>query len=61
MKKTLGDYRKESGKSKMQFAKDLDIPYTTYLRYEENLGKAPFDEVAKICERLDIQIAEIAC
>lgn len=60
-KKSLEEYRILSGKSKMQFAKELDIPYTTYLRYEADLKKAPFAEVAKICEKLNIGITEIAC
>lgn len=60
-KKRLEDFRKESGKSKMQFAKDLEIPYTTYLRYEADLQKAPFAEVAKICDKLNIGIQQIAC
>lgn len=60
-KKSLAEYRLQSGKSKMQFAKELDIPYTTYLRYEADLKKAPFAEVAKICEKLNIGITEIAC
>lgn len=60
-KRTLEDYRIDSGKSKMQFAKDLGIPYTTYLRYEADLKKAPFAEVARICEKLKIDIRQIAC
>lgn len=60
MKKSLKEYRNEAGKSKLQFAKILGIPYTTYLRYEENIGKAPFDEVVKICNRLEINVSEIA-
>ena len=60
-KKTLEEYRRESGKSKMQFAKELTIPYTTYLRYEADLKKAPFAEVVKICEALKIDVKQIAC
>lgn len=61
MKKTLIEYRKESGMSKLQFANKLNIPYTTYLRYEKNLASAPFDAVVRICNILDITIADIAC
>lgn len=60
-KKTLKEYRLESGKSKLQFSKFLGIPYTTYLRYEADLQKAPFAEVTKICKRLNIDIKQIAC
>lgn len=60
-KKTLEEYRKELGKSKMQFANMLSIPYTTYLRYEADLQKAPFAEVVRICDILKIDIKQIAC
>jgi len=60
-KKSLEEYRTQSGKSKMQFAKELEIPYTTYLRYEADLKKAPFAEVARICDKLNIGITEILC
>lgn len=61
MKKRLEEYRIESGKSKMQFAKELGIPYTTYRRYEADLSKAPFAEVARICDKLNIKIQQVAC
>ena len=61
MKKTLKEYRQELGQSKLQFSKILGIPYTTYLRYEEDLQKAPFAEVTKICEILGIDIKQIEC
>lgn len=60
-KKSLRELRTEAGKSRMQYAKEIGIPYTTYTRYEEDLGKAPFDIVVKICETLHIDIKEIAC
>lgn len=60
-KKSLEELRKETGSSKLVFAKRLEIPYTTYLRYEENLSAAPFAAVVKICERLGISITEIKC
>ena len=60
-KKKLKDYRIDAGKSKMQFAKDLEIPYTTYLRYEADLQKAPVSEVAKICNKVHIEIQQIEC
>lgn len=61
MKKTLQEYRIEKGMSKRRFAKDLKIPYTTYLRYEENLSNAPFATVVQICGYLGIRIRDIAC
>ena len=60
-KVSLREYRENQAKSKMQFAKELGIPYTTYLRYEEDLKKAPFAEVVRICEKLQIGIAQIDC
>lgn len=59
-KKTLQQLRIEDGKSKRQYAKMLEIPYTTYSRYEANLCNAPFDIVVKICKKLKIDITNIA-
>ena len=39
----------------------LDIPYTTYVRYEEDLSSAPFGTVAKICDKLHLRIEELKC
>ena len=60
-KKTLRQLREMGGQSKMQFAKMLGIPYTTYLRYEADLSRAPFEEVARICDTLKVDIRNIAC
>lgn len=59
--KTLREIRVESGKSKRQYAAMMEIPYTSYVRYEKNLSKAPFDIVVKICKKLKIDITNIAC
>lgn len=61
VKRSLEDFRKETGDSKLEFSKKLEIPYTTYLRYESNLSAAPFCAVVKICEKLGITINEIQC
>lgn len=60
-KKTLQQLRMEDGKSKRQYAKLFDIPYTTYARYEANLCNAPFDVVVRICKKLKIDITKISC
>lgn len=60
-KKTLEELRKESGMSKLQFSKMLEVPYTTYLRYEADLKRASFAEVGRICGKLGIEITQIAC
>lgn len=60
-KKSLEDFRKESGNSKLEFSKELGIPYTTYLRYERNLSAAPLYAVVRICEKLGIEINDIQC
>ena len=49
----------DSGLSKRQYAKWLDIPYTTYLRYEKDLGRASFRDVIDICSRINVPISEI--
>ena len=59
MPKTLTQIRKESKKSKRKFAIEMGIPYTTYLRYENNIGNAPLREVKKICEKVGISIDEL--
>lgn len=61
MKKTLKQIREEAGKSKLKMSKDLGIPYTTYQRYESNLGAASFETVVGICNKLGITTTEIAC
>lgn len=60
-KRSLKEIRIASGCSKLEYAKMLDIPYTTYLRYEDNLSNAPFGVVAQICNRLDLDIEDIKC
>ncbi len=60
-RKSLKEIREENQKSKMEFAKMLNIPYTTYTRYEENLSAAPFGIVAEICKKLGKKIGEIKC
>lgn len=60
-RKSLKEIRVEAKKSKLEFSKMLGIPYTTYVRYEENLEGAPFGIVARICEVLGLKIEEIRC
>ena len=60
-KRSLKEIREESGCSKLKYAKMLDIPYTTYVRYEEDLSSAPFRTVAKICDKLHLRIEELKC
>ena len=57
--KSLKEFRVESGMSKRRFAIFLGIPYTTYLRYEADLGKASFNSVREICIKLNIPITDI--
>lgn len=60
-KKSLKEIREEHQKSKLEFSKMLNNPYTTYTRYEENLNAAPFGIVAEICQKLGKKIWEIKC
>lgn len=60
-KRSLKEIREESGCSKLKYAKMLDIPYTTYVRYENDLSSAPFGTVAKICNVLHLKIEDLKC
>ena len=60
-KRSLKEIREASGCSKLEYAKLLNIPYTTYVRYENNLGAAPFGIVAKFCDFLQLKIEDIEC
>lgn len=60
-RRSLKEIRENEGKSKLEYAKMLNIPYTTYVRYEKNLKAAPFGTVAKICDFLGLRVEEIEC
>jgi len=59
-KMTIEQIRENQGKSKLAVAQSANIPYTSYLRYENNPGKAPFAEVAKICRALNVNFEQVS-
>lgn len=58
-KVTLLELRTLTGLTQEKFAKYVDIPYTTYRRYEKDISTAGFSEVLKICEKVGIGIEKI--
>lgn len=58
-KVTLLELRTLTGLTQEKFAKYVDIPYTTYRRYEKDISTAGFSEVLKICEKIGIGIEKI--
>lgn len=58
-KVTLLELRTLTGLTQEKFAKFVDIPYTTYRRYERDISTAGFSEILKICEKVGIGIERI--
>lgn len=58
-KVTLAELRRLEGMTQEKFAKYVGIPYTTYRRYERNIGSAGFSEVVQICDKVGIGIENI--
>ena len=56
---TLKELRQITGASQEEFAKIVDIPFTTYRRYEKNVSKMEVGKLFQICEKLNVHIANI--
>ena len=56
---TLAELRALKGMTQEKFAKYVGIPYTTYRRYEKNVGSAGFAEIVQICDKTGIGIEKI--
>lgn len=55
----LKEYRERSGYTAKEFAKIIDLPYTTYISYE-NQGREPkYDVLIKIAAALHVSIDEL--
>lgn len=54
---TLKELRMISGLNQEGFAKYLEIPLTTYRRYEKNTGKIELHKVLDICSKCKIEIS----
>lgn len=53
---TLGEIRGLMQMTQPEFAKYLNIPITTYRRYEKDITSARFGEAIKISDKLGIDI-----
>lgn len=58
-KVTLAELRALEGMTQEKFASFVGIPYTTYRRYEKNIGCAGFSEIVRICDKVGIGIEKI--
>jgi len=58
-KVTLAEVRAIAGMTQEKFAKFVGIPYTTYRRYEKNIGSAGFSEIVRICDKVGVGIENI--
>lgn len=58
-KVTLAELRALEGMTQEKFARFVGIPYTTYRRYEKNIGCAGFSEIVQICDKVGIGIEKI--
>lgn len=56
---TLAELRGILGMTQEKFANYVGIPYTTYRRYEKNIGSAGFSEIFRICEKTGVGIEKI--
>lgn len=56
---SLLDLRTLTGMTQEKFAKFVEIPYTTYRRYEKDISTAGFSEISQICDRVGIGIEKI--
>lgn len=56
---TLKELRKLSGLSQEEFAKKVDIPFTTYRRYENNPSNMEAGRLFHVCDVLGVSISNI--
>lgn len=52
-------YRKEKGYSQKDFAKLVEIPYTTYSNYENNNREPSKKQIDKIATALEVKVADL--
>lgn len=58
-KVTLKELRQLTGLNQEDFAKKVDIPFTTYRRYEKNPSSMEVGRLFKMCEILNVSVANI--
>jgi transcriptional regulator with XRE-family HTH domain len=58
-KVTLKELRKLTGLSQKEFAQKVNIPFTTYRRYENNPESMEAGRLFKLCDILGVSISNI--
>ena len=58
-KVTVKELRKLTGLSQKEFAEKVEIPMTTYRRYENDASKMEVGKLFKICDMLGVSLANI--
>lgn len=58
-KVTIKDLRILSGKSQKDFAEKVNIPFTTYRRYEKDVSKMEVGKLFQICDLLGVSVSNI--
>lgn len=58
-KVTLKELRQLSGMNQEDFSKKVEIPFTTYRRYEKNPQSMEAGRLFKLCDILGVSIANI--
>lgn len=56
---TLKELRKLTGLSQKEFSKVVEIPFTSYRRYETNVSKMEVGLLFKICDITGVSICNI--
>ena len=58
-KVTIGELRQLAGLNQEDFAKKVDIPLTTYRRYEKNPSCMEVGRLFSMCDILGVSVANI--
>ncbi len=58
-KVSLKDLRTLSGLTQEDFAKKVDIPFTTYRRYEHDPSRMDAGRLFQICDIMGIEVSQI--
>ena len=59
MKLTLVAWRRARNISQKNLAKKIGVHINTYIRWEKNPGKIPYDKALKTAEALGIELSDI--
>lgn len=56
---SLCELRTLTGMTQEKFSEYVEIPYSTYRRYEKDINTAGFSEIVKICDKVGVGIEKI--